>query len=149
VKILMIDDSKNDQELTKEYINLMHLNEKWIIDTANNMTSGLKKLSKNTYDVVLLDLSLPETEGIETIDKIMEFLPQAKKENKKIPIVILTGQEDFSIGKQALKKGAQDFLIKDKTKEKELYRAINFATYEKNMPERGFFSRRRKRKASK
>jgi len=146
MKILMIDDNKDHQALIKEYINLLELEKKWDIDTSENLEDSFKKLKIKKYDVILLDLCLPKTEGIETVEKTFNFLKTSRtKKNKEIPIIVLTCQPDFEIGKKAMDMGAYDFLIKEKTKSKELYRAITFATYSKNFPNRPFYSRKKRK----
>ena len=147
MKILLVDDDKFYQELIQEYIDKLNTDEKWILDTSDNLEKISSMLKDNKYDVMLLDLCLRESDGIETVQTVLELLKEkltSKNKNKNIPIIILTGQEDFSIGEKALLLGIHDFLIKGKTKSKELYRAIKFATYGKDLPNRPFYSKRRR-----
>jgi len=146
MNILMIDDSKDYQYLVKEYISLLELYEKWNIDTSETLEDSFEKLKRKKYDVILLDLCLPKTEGLETVNKTFNFLKKsAKKQNQKIPVIILTNITDFKIGKETLEMGAYDFLIKEKVKSKQLYRAITFATYSNALPNRSFFSRKKRK----
>ena len=142
--ILMIDDNKDYQYLVKEYISLLYLYEKWNIDTSETLENSFKKMKNKKYNVILLDLCLSKTRGMETIIAMFDFLKKSKQ-NQKIPVIILTNLEDFEIGKKTLEIGAYDFLIKEKVKSQQLYRAITFATYNDNMPERPFYSRKKRK----
>lgn len=131
MEILLIDDNDADRNLIKTYINKAKANgdKKSLnitIDESPNLKKGFEKIIKKNFDVILLDLGLPESKGIKTITKTMDFL---KKTNKKIPIIILTSFEDYSIGKEAFSLGVEDFLIKDDTKTKDIIRSLTFATY--------------------
>ena len=122
MKILVIDDSKEDRDLIINYIKKINM-ENTIIDECNCLNDGLTKLSSN-YDAIILDLALPETDGIETIEIILEHL---EKHNKNTPVIVLTGLEDYSIGRKAWMLGIKEFLIKDEVQSKDLSRALTFA----------------------
>lgn len=128
MRILLIEDSKEDRELFKKYAqksNKMEL----IVDECENLNKGLKKIYSSDYDVIILDLSLPETDGIDTILSLMEYM---KKANKNVPIIVITGTDDLSIGQSAFDLGIKDFLSKEEINTKEIIRSINFATYSAN-----------------
>jgi CheY-like chemotaxis protein len=72
------------------------------------------------FDVVLLDLSLPDTAGIETVRRFCQTTPN-------VPVVILTGTEDEALAVQAIQSGAQDYLVKDHTSIHQLVRTIRLA----------------------
>ena len=123
MKILVIDDSKEDRDLIINHIKKIALN--IIIDECNCLKAGLKKLSSFNYDAVILDLALPETDGIETVETTIEHLD---KHNKNTPVIVLTGLEDYSVGRKAWLLGIKEFLIKDEIQTKDLSRALAFAT---------------------
>lgn len=144
MNILMIDNSETHQNITKKYLDISHFKKIWNLDIVHNLEQSFKKLLNKKYDILLLELYLEKTKGLETISEMICFLKnQAKKNNKNIPIIILTSQEDFSIGKQALELGVSDFLIKKRTHNKDLFRSINFATCSKDLPDRPFYSRKK------
>lgn len=150
MKILLIDDDSFYHELVQEYINKLDTEEKWTLNTLNSLSEAPSILKQNKYDVILLDLCLRETDGIETVYSILNIIDEElspRNKNKNTPIIILTGQEDFLIGEKALNLGIHDFLIKDKTKSEELYRSIKYATYTKDLPNRPFYSLKRRKKA--
>jgi len=127
MKILVIDDSKEDREviLTKIKKNIIS---NLSTDESDCLSSASKKIKENNYDLIILDLILPETDGLDTIKEINKIL---EKENKKTPIIILTGFEDYSIGIKAFELGIQDFLMKDEMEHGDLNRAIKCATFGK------------------
>lgn len=128
MRILIIDDSKEDRDLVITKISKNNSIPNISTDESNSMKTALEKLGENDYDVIILDLALPETDGLDTINEINEFL---QKNNKKTPIVILTGLEDYNLGVEALSLGVKDFLIKDEYKNDDITRALKCATYGK------------------
>jgi CheY-like chemotaxis protein len=131
MKILVVDDNKSDRELAIKNIKDAGFKEQIEIEESNNLTSAKVKITENQYDLILLDLELPETNGIETVRAIFDTL---STENKKIPIIILTGNKDYRIGKAAFEIGIKDYIVKGDEDKRELRRAINFATYSRNLP---------------
>lgn len=130
MKILVIDDSKEDRDLIITYIKRSSKKETIKIDESNCLSNALEKIKINMYDVIILDLVLPESDGIETVKKIQKELKDA---GKIIPIIVLTGIEDYSVGRQAWSLGIKDFLIKDEIQTQDLSRALRFAAYDKNI----------------
>ncbi|MGA1864282.1 MAG: ATP-binding protein [bacterium] len=104
VKILLIEDNPGDARLIKEILaeaNDVIFDIKW----ATYLSNGLELLSSESFDGILLDLSLPDSFGIETFLKVKKHAPE-------IPIIILTGLDDESLGLKAVRGGAQDYLVK-------------------------------------
>jgi response regulator of citrate/malate metabolism len=135
MKILIIDDNPADRKIYKKYIEEYDLFENLQIEECGSLSKAFQKLKEKEFDLILLDLGLPESEGIQTITLMTEEL----KNNKiKTPIIILTGLEDHIIGTEAFKHGIRDFLIKGEVIEnkKELSRSINYATYSLNFKKR-------------
>jgi FixJ family two-component response regulator len=69
---------------------------------------------------VFLDLSLPDSEGLETLERILEQDPG-------VPVVVLTGSEDSTLARKAMKLGAQDYLVKGQVDEPGMIRAVRDA----------------------
>lgn len=119
IKILMIEDSMGDGQ----YISAIIKEEDWVdvvIEQAFRLSSGIDKLRKHQYDVILLDLTLPDSYGIDTVRKLFA-------ETRSIPVVIMTGMEDESLGMEAVRMGAQDYLVKLQIDGKTLIRSIIYA----------------------
>lgn len=126
MRILIIDDSKEDRNLIINHIK--NIKKDVQVDQSNCLKDGLEKISSNDYTTILLDLALPEADGIETIETV---LTHVKQHNKKAQIIILTGIEDYSIGRKAWQLGIKEFLIKDEIQAKDLSRALTFGLLDK------------------
>ena len=90
------------------------------LDCVDRLQAGLNRLSRGAPDVILLDLSLPDSRGLETFTQIYTQAPE-------IPIVVLTVNNDDSLGLEAVRKGAQDYLVKGQEDAKILARMLRYA----------------------
>ncbi len=129
MKILVIDDNKADRDLIITHIKKSKKRKNITTEESDCLKDALSKIKNNTYDVIILDLVLPESDGIETVKTILSHLKKLKKD---IPVVVLTGMEDYKVGREAWLLGIKDYLIKDEIQPKDLSRALNFATYKTN-----------------
>ena len=123
--ILLIEDNPFDTRLIRE----MCLDCETIdldIQCESRLASGLARLGKGGVSGVLLDLNLPDSLGIETLTRVDTEFPE-------IPIIVLTGQEDQMIAVEALKQGAQDYLVKGLVDGNQLVRSIRYAIERKRM----------------
>lgn len=119
IHILMIEDNPGDVRLLKEM--LLELENVTFLLTQVTRISDLPFLSKHApYDVILLDLSLPDSFGIHTLTQAQRFFPAS-------PIVVLTGANDDQLGLDAVTLGAQDYLIKGQVDSSRLLRALRYA----------------------
>ncbi len=100
-KILVIDDQKSIRNTLKEILEY----EKNEVDLAENGPEGLKLFEKNKYDIVLCDIKMPDMDGIEVLQKIME-------KNQEIPVIMISGHANIDTAVDAIKKGAYDFIEK-------------------------------------
>lgn len=130
MKILIVDDSREDRELIVTYIQRSTKSKKisTSVDQSNCLQDALDKIKVHNYDVIILDLALPESDGVQTIKAIQDAL---SKEEKVVPIIILTGLEDYTIGKEAFALGVKEYLIKDEIGTGDVARAIKYATFNK------------------
>lgn len=119
IRILMIDDDPVSGKLTRAALAASAETE-FSIDSAASLEEGLGKLSTGGQDVVLLDLSLPDSEGLDTLVKISSAAPA-------MPIVVLTDGADRDVAVEAVKRGAQDYLIKGPLDIHVLGRALRYA----------------------
>ena len=104
VKILLIEDNPGDARLIKEML-AEAPDVSFELESANRLSAGLKCLDKETPDVILLDIGLPDSQGLDTLKKVYA-------QAKVVPIVVLTGLEDEAVGVEAVQQGAQDYLVK-------------------------------------
>ena len=126
--ILLVEDNPGDRRLICE----MLAEAKGItfaIKQADRLQAGLEYLGENRVDVVLLDLGLPDSQGLETVSKMYAQV-------STVPIVVLTGLDDEMTGVQAINKGAQDYLIKGQVDTNLLTRTIRYAIERKQGEER-------------
>ena len=105
VKILLVDDDSDYRRLVKMALQRATGLVQLAIETAENLAETLDCLKNNSFDLVLLDLGLPDSSGIETFNAVHRLHP-------RIPIIMLTGLEDQQVSIEAIKKGASDYLVK-------------------------------------
>ena len=101
--VLLIEDDPGDALLIKEMLEQQGCKAR--LATAERLSEGLTFMQHNNCDVVLLDLNLPDSSGLSTMTRLMDTAPNT-------PIIVLTGLSDESFGIEAVKSGAQDYLIK-------------------------------------
>jgi two-component system cell cycle sensor histidine kinase/response regulator CckA len=107
IKILLIEDNLGDTYLIEE--NLEEFADfSYEIKNVETLNEALSVLNNQPFDVILLDLVLPDSHGINTFLSIHNI-------NPLVPIIILTGVSDKTIESYALKEGAHDFLVKGQT----------------------------------
>ncbi|MBF0102701.1 MAG: response regulator [Desulfobacterales bacterium] len=119
IKILLIEDNPLDalviHDMLFEYrdipIQIVH---------KDYLAKAIEHLNTHNPDIVLLDLSLPDSDGINTLLTVIE-------QAKPIPIVVLTGSNDELLAIEAVRKGAQDYMVKGKIYEDMLIRTIHYA----------------------
>ena len=90
------------------------------ISRAGLLSEGIERILDGDVDIVFLDLSLPDSEGLDTLKRILEPKPG-------VPVVVLTGSEDRAFASQAMKLGAQDYLVKGQVDEPGMIRAVRSA----------------------
>ena len=125
--ILLIVDNPGDARLIQEMLSGItgfQYNLEWV----DSIAKGLKHLSEAHSDVVLLDLSVPDRDWHATLTHLRDRMPT-------LPIVVLTGAHDESLGVQAVQMDAQDYLPKDKMDSHLLVRVIRHAIEQKRMGE--------------
>jgi len=117
IRILMIEDNENDMLMIRD---ALADRTRYELEWAADLAKGLECLGRARYDVILLDLGLPDSQGVQSIGKINIFFPQ-------IPLVVLTGLDDESEGLDAIRQGAQDYLVKEQVYPGVIRRVIRYA----------------------
>ncbi|MGD0818557.1 MAG: ATP-binding protein [Methanomassiliicoccales archaeon] len=125
VRVMAIEDNPGDLALVKNYLKGPILRQ-YQIGSADRVSSALGMLGIGAFDVVLLDLDLPDSQGLETFTKIHGKFPQ-------VPIVVLTGFMDEATAARAINEGAQDYLFKNDLTSSSLGHAITFAIERKRI----------------
>jgi len=124
MKILLIEDNPGDARLVQEM--LKEFPPDFSLDVAERLATGLQFLASKDVDVVLLDLGLPDSNGLETLTKLRTQFPN-------LPIVVMTSVDDEALGVQAVRQGAEDYLAKGQVENTLLRRALAYAVERKRM----------------
>jgi DNA-binding response OmpR family regulator len=125
IQILLVEDNPDDDKLIQEMLKKAAVKKFEIVD-VDGFSSGLKYLTEKQPDIILLDLGLPVSQGFDALTKLYNL-------GSKIPIVVLTGWDDQSASLDAIKHGAQDYLIKGKINGSALWRVVNYAIERKKL----------------
>jgi signal transduction histidine kinase len=121
IKVLLIEDDPDCVLLVS-----LHLGEacgpnaRYVIQSAETLAGARELLSSQDFDVVLLDLMLPDSQGLDGLAALRRQAPD-------LPVVVMTNLNDEEVGLQAIEQGAQDFLVKQKIDALVLKRAIGYA----------------------
>lgn len=115
LRILLIEDNPGDADLIREL-----LPELYAIEHVTRLTDALGLIANKSYDTILADLGLPDSQGLETVRKLLGAA-------ETVPIVVLTGLHDEDVSARAIAMGAQDFLVKGEYNTSLLIRSINYA----------------------
>ncbi len=119
IKVLLIEDNPDDLKLIKRKLD-RSVNARFAITPVSKLQDGLEHLARNGTDLVLSDLSLPDSHGLDTVTKILCEAPH-------IPLVVLSGFDDEAIAIKAVKSGAQDYLVKGQLEDTQIERSLSYA----------------------
>ncbi len=119
LNILLVEDNPADARLVEIYLQESTMLVPKITKVAE-LHGGLLLLEENDYDLVLLDLTLPDSSGFNTIKTILDEFPEQT-------VIVMTGLEDETIALNSVKAGAQDFIVKGQFDSNLLSRTITYA----------------------
>ena len=126
VRLLLIEDNPRHAQLLQETMGDVGVAysgaQPYTLTHVTGLADGLEKLGARDYDVVLLDLSLPEAKGLDALLRIRERF-------EDVPVIALVGRGEDELAGQALQAGAQDFLQKGKISGELLARAVRAAVH--------------------
>ncbi|MBZ5609920.1 MAG: response regulator [Acidobacteriia bacterium] len=120
IRVLLIEDNPADARLLGELLRETGAG-RVKMEHVEELGAAVEFLYREQFDVILLDLSLPDGQGLETIARVHSHAP-------KVPIVVLTGLDDEAIAVRALRSGAQDYLVKGRVDGDLLLRSIRYAS---------------------
>jgi two-component system, cell cycle sensor histidine kinase and response regulator CckA len=120
IRVLLVEDNPGDARLFAELVRDAGAGQ-WKLVHVDRLSAALDRLTREPFDVILLDLSLPDADGLET-------LIRAHTEAPKVPIVVLTGHDDEALAVRAVRAGAQDYLVKGRLDGDLLVRSIRYAS---------------------
>jgi len=128
IKVLLVEDNPTDARLVQEML-ADSANCFFDFNHAESISTTNSCLNKSQYDVILLDLSLPDSNGLESLKSMVS-------NNPDLPIVILTGLDDEQMAIDAVQHGAQDYLVKGQGGTALLTRALRYAIERKRTEQR-------------
>lgn len=118
LRFLLIEDNPGDAELVREY--LAESRQDWELSVVERPAEAAEALDQADYELVLTDLGLPESQGIDSFFAVREIAGE-------VPILVLTGLADAALGRRAVAEGAQDYLVKGDLSPALLSRSIEYA----------------------
>jgi DNA-binding NtrC family response regulator len=119
INILYIEDNPGDVVIMEEMLS-GEQGAGFQLESADLLSTGLERLEKGGIDVVLLDLSLPDSHGLETFERM-------RNRTSGVPIIVMTGTDDKTLAVKAVQEGAQDYLVKGRVDAPVLVRAMRYA----------------------
>jgi diguanylate cyclase (GGDEF)-like protein/PAS domain S-box-containing protein len=133
--LLLVEDNPGDARLLHWMINEQGSNNMQLMH-VECMSDAEKHLTERAFDIILLDLGLPDAQGLGAVRRAHAAAP-------RVPLVVLTSLDDESLAAQALQEGAQDYLIKGQIEGRGLMRALRYAIERKIMEEALFVEQER------
>jgi diguanylate cyclase (GGDEF)-like protein len=119
IKVLYVEDDMDHVILIRELIEEIK-NVHYKLTHVQRLDEALVELDNDHHDIILLDLSLPDAQGVDTIIKVCEQAPD-------IPVVVISGTDDETMAIKALQNGAEEYLVKGKVKSHALSRILRYA----------------------
>ncbi len=126
LKVLLVEDEATDRISVERILRTCSSPVGFAVESVVTLSEAIRNLAEKKYDAVLLDLSLPDSSGIETVRQTVKAAPD-------IPVVVLTELEDEQTGFSALEDGATDYLVKDLPLDVVLVRTIVYALHRKKI----------------
>ena len=117
--VLLIEDNPGDERLIREMV-AEDPRAPFSLHCADRLATGLEHLSAGETALVILDLALPDSAGLDTFAKVYAHSPA-------VPIIVLTGNDDDSLALSAVKGGAQDYLVKSRLDRELLLRSMHYS----------------------
>ena len=119
IHVLLVEDNPGDARLAQEVLADAGPG-RFAVTVVERLSEALKRLDSGAFDVVLLDLSLPDAQGVETVARIQAH-------QATVPIVVLSGLDDDVVALEAVQRGAQDYLAKGEGSSEIMARSIRYA----------------------
>jgi PAS domain S-box-containing protein len=126
VRILLVEDNPGDARLMIELFKDSR-SPKNLVSTVSTLEGALRALSEGGFDLIILDLNLPDSSDLETLKGIIEVT------NHAIPVIVLTGVNDDDMGLSAIECGADDYMVKRDVNRLQIMRSIRYTLERKKM----------------
>lgn len=125
LRILVVEDNPADTDLLRDLLPATGP-ESFQLESVTRLAEALARLQADGIDLVLLDLGLPDSQGLPALRQLHQAVPN-------VPVIILTGTDDNELGVAAMQAGAQDYLVKGQINRNLLVRAIRYALERQKM----------------
>ena len=119
VKVLLIEDSQEHAEILQRTL-ASGEGSRFVLHRVGNLAEGLHHLKSSEVQLVLLDMTLPDSEGLDSFIRVLEAAPE-------IPVIVLSGINDVHLAVETVQLGAQDYLVKGHVDSHLLVRAMRYA----------------------
>jgi len=119
IQVLLVEDNAADAALLRATLAESHTGQ-FALTHFQRLDQAIGRLGVDTFDVILLDLGLPDSQGLETLRRM-------RKSALDLPIVVMTGRADDGMAMQALREGANDYLVKAEVMGSMTAKAIRYA----------------------
>lgn len=119
IQVLLVEDQPAEAKLVREYLDRDN-DISFQVECTQKLSRALDRLSQNTFDIVLLDLGLPDSVGYGTFESVSEAIADT-------PLIVLTNMDDEELAVQAVREGAQDYLVKRQINAVLLQRSVRYA----------------------
>jgi two-component system cell cycle response regulator len=119
ITILLVEDDPTDTHLLLQLLGHADVCP-YSVQAVASAAEAEATLATSTPDVILLDLSLPDCDGVASVDRLLAAAPDT-------PVVVLTGRDDYALGLRSIEAGAQDFLVKGEAKGNAILRCAQWA----------------------
>jgi PAS domain S-box-containing protein len=119
LRILAVEDSPSDTDLIREMLPETGP-AGFLVVSVTRLSLALARLTDRDIDLILLDLGLPDSQGLATLRQLHRAAPE-------VPVIVLTGTDDQELGVAAMQEGAQDYLVKGQINQSLLVRSIRYA----------------------
>jgi len=119
VRLLVVEDNPADVRLVEECLRGDHLAQ-FQVESVARLELARQRLLEGAWDILLVDLSLPDSQGVQTVRDLVGRYPH-------LPLVVLTSSDDQELALEALRAGAQDFLVKGEIDPEDLGRSLRYA----------------------
>jgi PAS domain S-box-containing protein len=128
LKVLLVEDNPHEAELIEDVLSGISEPQRILLTKVERLSEAQQRLNQETFDIILLDLSLPDSLGIETVARVQEYAVN-------VPIVVLTAQNDEDLALRLISLGVQDYLVKRKIDGELLIRSLRYAIERQNSQE--------------
>ncbi|MFP4379510.1 MAG: diguanylate cyclase [Candidatus Sumerlaeia bacterium] len=128
INVLLVEDDEDDSLLLREKLAISESLVHFDIQTVHKCADAIQALKASAFDIMLLDLGLPDSKGLETLERILDT-------DSRIPIVVMTGMDDLELSIRSVQLGAQDYILKGELSSGSLIRTMSHAIERKRIQE--------------